>query len=57
MGLLLEDLDCFAADVAGRHISQQGVAHITAAGEEVRWFRPSAATTSAQPTSGDFCLD
>lgn len=45
MGLLLEDLDCFTADVAGRHIKRPGVAHVTAAGEQVTWFRPPPAAT------------
>ncbi len=37
-GLLLEDLDCFTADVAGRHIGAANAAHVTAALEEVRWL-------------------
>ena len=41
-GLLLEDLDCFTADVAGRHIGAANAAHVTAALEEVRWL-PSEA--------------
>ena len=49
VGLLLEDLDCFTADVAGRHIGRAGVAQVTAAGEQLTWFRPppTAASTGA----------
>ena len=43
-GLLLEDLDCFTADVAGRHIGAAVASHVTAALEEVRWL-PSASGT------------
>ena len=49
-GLLLEDLDCFTADVAGRHIGAADAAHVTAALEEVRWL---PAVAGAGGATGD----
>ena len=48
-GLLLEDLDCFTADVAGRHISADNASHVTAALEAVSWL-PGASG------SGQLCV-
>lgn len=40
LGLILEDVDGFAGDIAHRHVNDDSVRHVTASVDKITWFQP-----------------